>query len=331
MSINYQEKKRLIDFIANMKQTGQTAHEALEFFADQMTTNQDLKKVVARISKEVRKGHDIETMLHKENVINNLQYAILSNSPDKNTAYDNVLSYTENAKEADKFYRSNFLKVIAMWAVMFQAMVYLINLYSNMAEQFKSAKDDLKFDFFFELLLSSSLFMQIMVFVTCIFGVLMIVFYQYSYKHLLSLHYRLFKLKALDDGYLYLKMVNDTLLSGGITGATFDIFSKYMYPISCRPICKEISQRLTKNQDISEQLKKLGVIDDAIFSIKTSRAMQDPQGGFKKAYVVTGRYLYDQKAREEYIEKLKYWFFIWFNIPLMILVSYMTYASIAVS
>ncbi len=78
MSISYQERKRLIDFISNMKQTGQTAHEALEFFAEKMTDNQEFKRKVERISQEVRKGHDIETMLHKENMINNLQYAILS-------------------------------------------------------------------------------------------------------------------------------------------------------------------------------------------------------------------------------------------------------------
>lgn len=142
MSIKQHEKRRLIGFISNMKQTGITAYDALDHFAKKMTNNVEFKKAVERIAKEVRKGFDIEAMLHKEKIIDDFQYAILKNSKDKNAAYGNVMHYTSKAAEADLVYIKNFLKVIAVWIGCLLMMAFLFSSYEQTLTLLEEIKED---------------------------------------------------------------------------------------------------------------------------------------------------------------------------------------------
>ncbi len=332
MSITKNEKKRLIMFISNMKQTGQTAYEALNYFSEKMTSNKELKVVVDRIANAARKGFEIEEQLHKEKIIDDLQYAILRNSKDKNVAYENVVSYTAKASEADKFYVTNFIKIAIMWVIFFYGMIYLIDLYSDLVRQLKEIKPDFQLASYIALALNSKEIMYVLLIATIITLVIGVFFYKYSYHNMLSLHYKIFKLKAIDDGYLYLKMISDMLKSEVETTAiAFNVLSRYMYPLSCRPILATVEKKLINNADVSNELKTLGIIDDAIFTIKTARMMKDIAGGFKNAFDVTDRYLFAQKAREEYIETLKFIVFVALNAPLGFLILFMTLTSIEIS
>lgn len=332
MSITKNEKKRLIMFISNMKQTGQTAYEALNYFSEKMTSNKELKVVVDRIANAARKGFEIEEQLHKEKIIDDLQYAILRNSKDKNVAYENVVSYTAKASEADKFYVTNFIKIAIMWVIFFYGMIYLIDLYSDLVRQLKEIKPDFQLASYIALALNSKEIMYVLLIATIITLVIGVFFYKYSYHNMLSLHYKIFKLKAIDDGYLYLKMISDMLKSEVETTAiAFNVLSRYMYPLSCRPILTTVEKKLINNADVSNELKTLGIIDDAIFTIKTARMMKDIAGGFKNAFDVTDRYLFAQKAREEYIETLKFIVFVALNAPLGFLILFMTLTSIEIS
>lgn len=332
MSITKNEKKRLIMFISNMKQTGQTAYEALNYFSEKMTSNKELKVVVDRIANAARKGFEIEEQLHKEKIIDDLQYAILRNSKDKNVAYENVVSYTAKASEADKFYVTNFIKIAIMWVIFFYGMIYLIDLYSDLVRQLKEIKPDFQLASYIALALNSKEIMYVLLIATIITLVIGVFFYKYSYHNMLSLHYKIFKLKAIDDGYLYLKMISDMLKSEVETTAiAFNVLSRYMYPLSCRPILAIVEKKLINNADVSNELKTLGIIDDAIFTIQTARMMKDVAGGFKKAFDVTDRYLFAQKAREEYVENLKFVVFVALNAPLGFLILFMTLTSIEIS
>jgi len=328
MAIKYIEKKRLIDFIANMKRTGITASDALIHFAKEITTNQELKQVAERIAKNVRKGFDIEVLLHNEKIINDLQYAVLSNSQDKNEAYDNIASYADQAKEADKLYKSSFQKIMFVWIASILTMTYLIDVYGGLAEQLKESKQNYHLTPIFDLILSSSSFLYILVVVLIFCTFFGLVFYKSSYETSITAHYRIFRLKALDDGLLYLKMINDMLASGNTTVEIFDILAKHMYPISARPVFKEIASRLKKNLDVSDLLTSLGMVEDAVFTVQTARVMQDVPGGFQKAYNVTMRALYKQEMRKEYLEKLNLIFFGAFNLPLFLLSAFIVYAQI---
>lgn len=114
-------------------------------------------------------------------------------------------------------------------------------------------------------------------------------------------------------------MLNDMLNSGNITIEAFELLAKYMYPLSSRPIFQKIADGLKKNADVSTHLASIGVIEDAIFMIQTARLMQDPQGGFKKAYEVTERYLYDENYRKECIDKIDGLAFWAVNTPLLLI------------
>jgi len=332
MAIDKSEKKRLIMFISNMKRTGQTAFEALTYFSEKMTSNKDLKTVVERIAKETRKGFEIEEQLHKEKIIDDLQFAILSNSRDKNIAYDNVVNYTTKANEADKFYVTNFIKIAIMWIIFFYGMIYLIDLYSDLVRQLKEIKPDFQLASYIATILEAKGLMYFLLALTGGSLFLGVIFYKFSYHNMLVLHYKLFKLKAIDDGYLYLKMISDMLKSDAeTTSIAFNVLSKHMYPLSARPILASIEKKLIHDTDVSSELAGLGVIDDAIFTIQTARAMKDVAGGFKKAFDVTDRYLFAQKAREEYVEKLQFIVFVVLNAPLGFLILFMTLTSIEIS
>lgn len=331
MSIKQHEKKRLVMFIANMKQTGITAYDALDHFAKKMTNNADFKTVIERISREVRKGFNIEEQLHKEKLIDDLQYAILCNSSDKNEAYENVVSYTARTNEADKFYVVNFIKIAIMWMIFFYGMIYLIDLYSDLVRQLKEIKPDFQLASYIQIALSSKELMYFLLFATIAALVFGVFFYKYSYHNMLALHYKIFKLKAIDDGYLYLKMISNMLKSGATTSIAFNVLSKHMYPLSCRIILTNIEKKIVRDVDVSADLKTLGIIDDAIFTVQTARAMRDIAGGFKKAFDVTDRYLFAQKAREEYVENLKFVVFVALNAPLGFLILFMTLTSIEIS
>ena len=331
MSITNSEKKRLIMFISNMKQTGQTAFEALNYFSEKMTNNKELKMIVERIAQAARKGFEIEEQLYKEKMINDLQYAILRNSSDKNEAYENVVSYTARTNEADKFYVVNFIKIAIMWMIFFYGMIYLIDLYSDLVRQLKEIKPDFQLASYIQIALSSKELMYFLLIATIAALAFGVFFYKYSYHNMLALHYKIFKLKAIDDGYLYLKMISNMLKSGTTTSIAFNVLSKYMYPFSCRIILANIEKKLINNVDVSADLKTLGIIDDAIFTIQTARMMKDVAGGFKKAFDVTDRYLFAQKAREEYVENLKFVVFVALNAPLGFLILFMTLTSIEIS
>lgn len=314
-----------------MKQTGQTAFEALNYFSEKMTNNKELKMIVERIAQAARKGFEIEEQLYKEKMINDLQYAILRNSSDKNEAYENVVSYTARTNEADKFYVVNFIKIAIMWMIFFYGMIYLIDLYSDLVRQLKEIKPDFQLASYIQIALSSKELMYFLLIATIAALVFGVFFYKYSYYNMLALHYKIFKLKAIDDGYLYLKMISNMLKSGTTTSIAFNVLSKYMYPFSCRIILANIEKKLINNVDVSADLKTLGIIDDAIFTIQTARMMKDVAGGFKKAFDVTDRYLFAQKAREEYVENLKFVVFVALNAPLGFLILFMTLTSIEIS
>jgi hypothetical protein len=320
MAIKPYEKKRLIGFISNMKKTGITAFGALDHFAKKMTQNAELKKAVEHIAKEVRKGHDVEAMLHKEKIIDDFQYAILKNSTDKNVAYNNVMHYTMKAGEADIVYIKNFIKVILVWIGCMLLLAYLFNSYEQTLTLLEEIKEDYHPNLYFKMILSSGNFLIMLSIVFGVFGVLGVAYYKASYKSSLTTHYKIFKLKALDDGFLYLKMLNGMLSSGSITVDAFELLAKYMYPLASRPIFQKIADGLKKDQDVSQYLISIGVIEDAIFTIQTARVMQDPQGGFKSAYEVTERYLYtDENQRKEYINKIDDLAFWGVNTPLLVL------------
>lgn len=320
MPIKQHEKKRLIGFIANMKKTGITAYDALDHFAKKMTHNVEFKKVVERIAKEVRKGFDIEAQLHKEKIINDFQYAILNNSEDKDAAYNNVMHYTSKSAEADLVYIKNFLKVIAVWIGCLLMLAFLFSSYEQTLTLLEEIKEDYHVNSYFKMMIFSGDFLIMLSVVLGVVGAGGVVFYKTSYQNSLITHYKLFKLKALDDGFLYLKMINDMLISGNTTIEAFELLAKYMYPISSRPIFQKIADGIKKDQDLSKQLASIGVIEDAIFAIQTARVMQDPQDGFQKAYEATERYLYtDENYRKECIDKIDGLAFWAVNTPLLLI------------
>lgn len=320
MPIKQHEKKRLIGFISNMKKTGITAYAALDHFAKNMTHNVEFKKAVERIAREVRKGFDIEVMLHKEKIINDFQYAILTNSEDKDAAYNNVMHYTSKSAEADLVYIKNFLKVIAVWIGCLLMLAFLFSSYEQTLMLLEEIKEDYHVNSYFRMMIFSGDFLIMLSVVLGVLGVLGVVYYKTSYQNSLIMHYKLFKLKALDDGFLYLKMINDMLISGNTTIEAFELLAKYMYPISSRPIFQEIADGIKKDQSVSKQLSSIGVIEDAIFAIQTARVMQDPQDGFNKAYEATERYLYtDENYRKECIDKIDGLAFWAVNTPLLLI------------
>lgn len=320
MSIKPYEKKRLIGFISNMKKTGINAYGALDFFAKKMTQNIELKKAVERISKEVQKGFDIEAMLHKEKIINDFQFAILKNSEDKNIAYNNVMHYITKAAEADIVYIKNLIKVILVWIGSLLMLSYLFSSYEQTLSLLEELREDYHANYYIKMLILSGDYLIICSIVLGVLGVLGVLYYKTSYQNSLTTHYKIFRLKALDDGFLYLKMINGMLSSGNTTVDAFELLAKYMYPVSSRPIFQKIADSFKKNGDISPLLASIGIIEDAIFTIETNRLMQDPQDGFKKAYEVTERYLYtDENYRKECIDKIDGLAFWAVNMPLLLI------------
>lgn len=325
-SISQYEKDKILKFIVNMKKTGQPVSEALIYYANTMAKKVEIKTAVSNVVDMINKGKDVEVALFEAKIIDEFQYSILKSSKNKNEAYDNVLSYKRDLRSADRFYLKNFSKALLSPIIISFGLPILIDIFTKIIENIRGFKQDFMPSPFVSAIIDfRDFFMPIGVILTALF-VLGIVFYIYSYKENLPLHYRIFQLKAMSDSLAYFTMINDMLISGLKSYQIFAILGKYMHPKSSRNYFLKIRENLEKNQGIDKELKDLGTNDMAIFNIKMAKAMNDVPSGFKNALISIKDYI--DKERQEYLDIVDFVTFALMVLPILAVFMFISFASI---
>jgi type II secretory pathway component PulF len=329
MAIRQYERNEVLIFITNMKKTSQPVLKALIHYANEMAKRDELRYEVSKVVDLINKGKNIEDSLHERGFINDFQYAILINSQDKNEAYEKVLKYNIGKNEADKFYRKKFLGLMIPLIALSFGMPYLIAIINGMIQQVKNINDEFEPSSFVMAIIHFNDGFTVMGVICVVILLVGIVFYYYTYKNDLPLHYRFFRLKAMNDTHMYFTLIVDMLKSGIKTFSIFELLGKYMIPLSSRDIFLTIRDRLKNNQDYTEEFKNLGVNDFTIFILKTAREIKDIKGGFVNALVSIDDY--KSKKEEEYKEVVDFIAWLVLVISFAIFFLFLTIATIDVS
>lgn len=327
--ISQYDKDKVLKFIVNMKKTGQPVSKALIYYANVMADKAEVKKTVSFVVDLINKGKDVEDALYASKIIDDFQYSILKSSKNKNEAYENVLTYKRDLKQADKVYVNNYSKAMLSLIAMSIGMPFLIEMLQRMIDNVKSFKADfvLSTGVAFIVDLKDIFPLVAFMFVCAYIGGLTLYFY--SYNQNLPLHYRLFKLKAMNDSTAYFTMINDMLVGGLNTYEIFDLLGKYMHPKSSRNFFFKIRDSLKNNKSITKELKDLGTNDMAIFNIQMAKETNDTKGGFKNALISIKDYV--EKERKEYVEIIELVTFACMVVPFSGILFFITIATIDIS
>jgi len=329
MAIRKYEREEVLIFITNMKKTGQNVLKALIHYANYMAKRQELKNAVDDIVMKIKRGSDIEDALLESRFLNQFQYAILKNSKNKNEAYDKILKYNNSKSKADKFYFKKWTLTLLSLIAMSFVLPSINGVVAEMINNVKNINDEFVANGIITFFLNNNdLFFPLGIALTGLFfGGL--VFYFYTYKYDLNIHYKTFKLKAMSDSLMYFEIINDMLKSGLKTFTIFELLSKYMHPNSSREIFEKIHEDLKNNQSYIEEFKKLGVNDFTIFTLKTAQEIGDIKGGFKNALIsITD---YKKKKEEFYLEVVDALSFLLITAPFSLILWYLTVATIDVA
>ena len=315
MALTQMEKKELILFISNMRKTGQPVAKALVYYADNIAKREETKDTISEIVKKAMQGNKLEDLLLRYGVIDDFQYSILINAVDKNRAYDRILSLAKGKLESDKAYMKIFAQLFLPTVVVGYGMPYLITTIDNMIQSIKSVKSDFAPSDFVQSVIDFKDYFPLIATIALIAYIGLLFYYFFSYRYDLSGHYRLFKLKALQDSEMFFETITEMLSAGLKTYNVFDLLSKHAYPYSARDIFAEIKDALINNRDYANIFKKLGVNDFTVFVLLMGKEVKDVKKSFFDAY----ESIKDYKAEKYAFYKEVYDFFAFIIMSLTFL------------
>ena len=284
MALTQMEKKELILFISNMRKTGQPVAKALVYYADNIAKREEAKDTISEIVKKAMQGNKLEDMLLRYGVIDDFQYSILINAVDKNRAYDRILSLSKGKLESDKAYMKIFAQIFLPIIIVGYGMPYLVVTINNMIQSIKDVKEDFEPSGFVQSVIAFKDYFPVIATIALLAYVGLMLYYFLSYRYDLGGHYRLFKLKALQDSEMFFETITEMLSAGLKTYNVFDLLSKHAHPVSARDIFAEIRDALINNRDYARLFKKLGVNDFTIFVLLMGKEVGDVKKAFFDAY-----------------------------------------------
>ena len=289
MAISHDDRHKIIHFVSNMKRSGRNTITSLEYFMENLTTKEDVREVIDEVLKATKKGRDLEECLHEYEIFNDLQYAIIANSDDKNKAYKKILVYgNENALINALYVKSFSLLLLGLSFVYYIWYMitdkFLLNMIGNFSKLAKNGKIDMHP--YVQIILDIYQFFYPLAIVFLGLYLLWITFYFYSYKNDLELHYKVFNFRALKDSELYLGLIKDMLEAGTKSTKVFEILASYMYPESSRDIWEEINEAKKNNnkKEVIEGFRRLNLNDFTLYVIESGQESQEVKRGLLEAY-----------------------------------------------
>lgn len=284
MALNGYQNKKILLFIKNMQKTSTPVLNALIYYENNIATNETVKDTVSLIVKQIHRGASVEDALREFGVINAFQYAILINAQDKSRAYDQIIKLNASSKAVDLFYLKTYLKAFLSLFVLFFGMPILSQHYFLKAlHQVQSIKPSFQFDVFAAWNIDHQGIFLALGYLSLLLFIAGFVFYFYTFNNDLELHYKIFKLRSLNDSVLYFTLIVNMIRSELGTYQIFDLLGKHMLPVSSRDIFISIRDKLKNNQNYIKDFQTLGTNDFSLFLLEMAKAINDVKGGFISA------------------------------------------------
>lgn len=288
-SLNKYEVTKVLTFISSMKKTGKNVIKSLQFYGEKIAKDQKIKNAISSTIAEVSSGGKLEETLLKYGFLNSFQYAILKVSNDKNKAFDNILKFDKNKNEATLFYSKKLLFLTVVYVGIFFFLPMANDFFSDILTKITQSKKDYVMGGYVAFVLGMNDFYRPLSIILLALSIGLAFFYKYSYNSNLSLHYKIFKYRAMVDTKQFFEIMVDLLKSELTVSKSLNLLSQYAEPQSSRFHIKKIQEaiELKNSAELEKQLKDFSVNDFATFALISSLEVGDLKNGFSNAYTNT--------------------------------------------
>lgn len=276
---------KLINYIANKSYRGASLTDALKYYVEEIEDAPADKAEIKKVIEEIKRGGKTEDVLRKNNIIDTFQYAILKASSRQREAYALLPTITANKKNSiGKFYLSvTAFKVLLITSIFYGAPEVEAMIAPLVATKAEVGGEAIEIPFVF----TDNPIMHLIANGMLIGYISLIIFYFWSYRKNIALHYKIFKFRAYTDSIIYLSLLKNMINNGIISYKAFEILGNYIEPFSARQYFKSIAQKIKnggKEHFFKKELDALGIDEYTQYEFKVAYNSGDYGEAIENAY-----------------------------------------------
>ncbi|KAB7891326.1 hypothetical protein [Poseidonibacter ostreae] len=295
------DKSKLIGFVVTMQKTGKNIHKSLLHFSEKVAKDKNTKRITRDIVSQLERGISLEKALFEAEIITKFQYSILEITPDKKTAFEKILSFGNAKKEADLFYLKMWAKGFAIVAGVFIG-IYLLNkgVFIDLVAKVAKGNKKLELSPFVDIVITNNITMLYIGIVFSIIFLLIFAVYVQTYKNNISLHYKLFRYKAIIENTYLISTISELLTTGINLNKSLNLLINSIEPKNLRNNIAEIREAITKNdlEKFETELGRIHIDEISNFILISGFESKSFQESFKDAEISTK--VYNKQVGEHY-------------------------------